>query len=98
MAKQTQMQEVTTKDPKKVEASRRLAEWNRRKRKKNVQLTKAQSKSNITYYDAGAVVTTVVLGLLIITFTNPRLQFTGSKKLQPINFEMDKAIKWIRRV
>ena len=51
-----QIQQVTTKDPKKVEAGERLAEWNHRKKEENVHLAKAQSESNITYYGAGAIV------------------------------------------
>ena len=57
MAEQTQIQQVTLKDPKRVEAGKRLAKHNRRKRKEHAQLAKAQSESNITYYGAGAVVT-----------------------------------------
>ena len=44
-----QVQQVTTKDPKKVKAGKRLAEWNCRKREGNVHLAKAQSEYNITY-------------------------------------------------
>ena len=60
MTKQTHIQQVTTKDPKKVEAGKRLAEWNRRKREENA---KAQSESNITY-GARAVVAIGVLGVI----------------------------------
>ena len=42
MAEQTQLQQVTTKDPKKVEARKKLAESNRRKREENVQMARAQ--------------------------------------------------------
>ena len=41
MEEQTQLQRVTTKDPKKVEAVKRLAEYNRRKRE---ELSKARKK------------------------------------------------------
>ena len=61
-----QNKKVATKDPKKVEAGKRLAEWNRRKREENVHLAKAQSEPNITYYGAGAVV--AILGLGIISY------------------------------
>ena len=45
MAEEIQLQQqVTTKDPKKVEAGKRLAEYIRRKREKNAQLAKAQSE------------------------------------------------------
>ena len=57
-------QQVMMKDPKKVEADKRLAEWNRRKREENVYLAKAQSESNITYYGTGAVVAIGVLGAI----------------------------------
>ena len=40
MAEQTQLQQSTTKDPKKVEVGKRLVEWNRRKREEHAQLTK----------------------------------------------------------
>ena len=48
-----------TKDMKKVEVAKRLAEYNHRKRKELVQLTKAQSELKLTlshYYGAGAIV------------------------------------------
>ena len=61
MAKQ--IQQVTTKDPKKVEQGKRLAEHNHRKREELVQM-KAQSETNITYYGAGAVVAIGVLGVI----------------------------------
>ena len=64
MAEQTQVQQVITKDPKKVEAGNRLAEYNRMKREERAQLAKAQSKSNITYYGAGAVVAIGVLDVI----------------------------------
>ena len=54
MAGQTQIQQVTTKDPKKVEQVKRLAESNHRKREE----LKAQREreTKLTYYGAGAVV------------------------------------------
>ena len=54
MAEQTQLQQqVTTKDPKKIEAGKRLAEYNCRKRE---ELTLAQSEPKLTHYGAGVVV------------------------------------------
>ena len=68
MAEETQLQQVMTKDPKKVEAGKRLAEYNCRKRE---ELSKAQKKiesePKLTlsqYYGAGAVVAIGVLGVL----------------------------------
>ena len=62
MAEQTQIQQVTTKDPKKVEAGKRLAEHNHRKREEHAHL--AKSESNITYYGVGAIVAIGVLGVI----------------------------------
>ena len=64
MAEQTQIQQVTMKDPKKVEAGKRLAEHNCRKREEHAQLAKAQNESFITYYGVGAVVAIGVLGTI----------------------------------
>ena len=51
------LQQVTTKDPKKVEVGQRLAEYNRRKREEHAQLAKAQSEPKVSqFYGAGAVV------------------------------------------
>ena len=55
MAEQTQLQQVTVKDPKKVEEDKRVAECNRRKKEENAQPTKAQSESKLSqYYGDGA--------------------------------------------
>ena len=53
MAEENQIQQVTMKDPKKVEAGKRLAESSHRKREE----LKAQREreTNITYYGARAV-------------------------------------------
>ena len=59
-----QVQQVTMKDPKKVEVGKRLAEHNLRKREECAQLVKAQSESKITYYGAGAVAAIEVLGVI----------------------------------
>ena len=58
MAEQTQLQQITTKDPKKVEACKRLVQWNRRNRKELVQRNaqKSESKTKLTYYGTGAVI------------------------------------------
>ena len=63
MTEQTQLQQVTTEDPKKVEAGKRLAEWNRRKREENAQLAKAQSGPKLIHYDARAIVAIGALGI-----------------------------------
>ena len=47
MTEQTQIQQVTMKNPKKFEAGKRLAEHNRRKREEHAQLAKAYSEPNI---------------------------------------------------
>ena len=64
MAEQTHVQQVTTKDLKKVEVGKTLAECNRRKRQKLAQLAKAQSKHKLTYYGAGGAIAIGVLGVL----------------------------------
>ena len=61
MSEQTQVQQVTTKDMKKVEAGKRLAEWNH---KKTEELAKAQSEPKLTYYDAGAIIAIGTIGVL----------------------------------
>ena len=58
--------QATTKDPKKVEAGKRLAEYNYRKREELAR-TKAQKSKNeakLTYYDTGAVITIRFLGVI----------------------------------
>ena len=59
-----QVQQVTMKDPKKVEQGKRLAEHSHRKREERDRLGKAQSESNINYYGAGAVVAIGVSGVI----------------------------------
>ena len=64
MGEQTQVQQVTMKDSKKVEMGKRLAEYNRRKREK---LAKAQSELQLTsgqHYGTGAIVAIGALGVL----------------------------------
>ena len=56
-----------TKEPKKVEAGKRLAEYNRRKREELAKAQKIESKPKPTssqYYGAGAVMAVVALGIL----------------------------------
>ena len=65
MAEQTQVKQVTTKNLKKVDSGEKLAEWNRRKREENVQMTKAQSEPKLSqYYGAGAFVAIGVSGVI----------------------------------
>ena len=65
MAEQTQVQkQVVTKDPKKVEVGKRLAEYNHGKREQCAHLAKAQSEPKLTYYGAGAIVAIGALGIL----------------------------------
>ena len=54
------------KDPKKVEAGKRLAEYNRRKREELAQtkVQKGENETKITYYVAGAVVAIGCLGVI----------------------------------
>ena len=85
---QTQIQQVIIKDPKKVEAGKRLAEWNRRKREENVHLAKAQSESNITYYGAGAVVAIGVLGVIgyyVYKSKTPKVTPVNQTKEAPVH-------------
>ena len=52
---ENRVQQVTAKDPKKVEAGKRLAEYNRKKRK--------EQKSEVNqYYDIGVVLAVGVIG------------------------------------
>ena len=54
------MQQVTTKDPKKIEQGK--TEHNRRKREQ--MKAQRESETNFTYYGAGVVVATGVLGVI----------------------------------
>ena len=54
-------QRVTTKDPKKVEASKRLAAINHKKREEQVQLEKTAIGVN-QYYGIGAIIALGVIG------------------------------------
>ena len=67
MAGQTQLQQVTTKDLKKVEVGKRLAEYNWRKREELAKAQKIENKPKLTsiqYYGTGAIMTAVALGIL----------------------------------
>ena len=59
--KVTQVQRVTTKNPKKVEAGKRLAESNRKKREAKKQTKLEKSRVN-QYYGIGAVLPLGVIG------------------------------------
>ena len=50
MAEQNQIHQVTTKDPKKVEAGKRLAEYNHMKREERAKLAKVQCESKLTVW------------------------------------------------
>ena len=58
------MQQVTTKNPKKVEAGKRLAESNRKKReaKKREEQSKLEKSGVNQYYGIGAVLALEVIG------------------------------------
>ena len=65
MAEQTQIQQVTMKDPKKEELGKRLAEYNHRKREKLVQMkTQRESETKLTYYGARSVIAIGVVGII----------------------------------
>ena len=67
MAEQTQLQQVTTKDPKKVEVGKRLAEYNCRKREELGKAQKIESEPKLTlsqYYGIGAIMVVGALGVL----------------------------------
>ena len=61
VTKEPQVQRVTTKNPKKVEAGKRLAESNRKKREAKKQARLEVSRVN-QYYGIGAVVALGVIG------------------------------------
>ena len=58
-----QVQQVTTKDPKKIKSGKRLAEHNHRKREQ-MKAQKSESETNLTFYGAGAIVATEALGII----------------------------------
>ena len=61
-----QAQQVTMKDPKKVEQGKRLAEHSRRKREElaKMRAQKSESETNLTYCGAGAILAIGVLGII----------------------------------
>ena len=67
MAEENQIQQVTMKDPKKVETGKRLAEYNHRKREE-LKVKKTKSKqvepmlTSCQYYCIGAVIAVGVIG------------------------------------
>ena len=87
----------------KIEADKRLAEYNRRKREELAQLAKAQSEPKITYYRAGAIEaigTSDILSYCVYQFKKilrrlwftklMKLCFTDPRKLQLV------SLKWSR--
>ena len=67
MTEQTQLQQVMTKDPKKVERCKRVAEYNCRKREQLAKAQRIESEPKLTlsqHYGAGAIVATGLLGVL----------------------------------
>ena len=95
-------QQVTTKDPKKVEACKRLAEVNCKKREaknreEQAQLEKTTSRVN-QYYGIGAIIALGVIGGLCYYIyrskrgevpNNPPQQPHHQAQLQTNKFEMD---------
>ena len=63
MAEENQIQQVTTKDPKGVEAGKRLAEYNRKKREE-LKAQKSEVLTSSQCYGIGAVLA-VGLGLIL---------------------------------
>ena len=61
VTKEPQVQQVTTKNPKKVEAGKRLAESNRKKREAKKQ-SKLEASGVNQYYGIGAVLALGVIG------------------------------------
>ena len=64
---------MTTKNPKKVEAGKRLAESNRKKREaKKGEQAKLEASGVNQYYGIGAVLLWELQVVLVITFIGPR--------------------------
>ena len=76
--KAAQVQRVTTKNPKKVEAGKRLAESNRKKREAKKQAKLEASRVN-QYYGIRAVIALGVNVFLVITFIGPRKENNHNK-------------------
>ena len=67
MAKQTQLQQVTIKDSKKVDVGKRLVEYNHRKKEQLAKAEEIESEPKLTwsqYYGTGAIVAIRALGIL----------------------------------
>ena len=66
MVEQTRIRQVMMKDPKKVEAGKRLAEYNHTKREELEQMKaqKSESETNLTFYGAGAIVAIGFFGVI----------------------------------
>ena len=101
-------QQVTTKNPKKVEASKRLDESNGKKREAKKQVKLEASGVN-QYYEIGAVIALGVIGGLgYYIYQSKKGEQPKQNKPHPQtqpqtnNFEMDQfilgLIKWTRRV
>ena len=63
MKQENQVHQVTTKDPKKVEAGKRLAEYNHRKREELKAQKSEEQRSEVSqYYSIGAVLSVGMIG------------------------------------
>ena len=81
-----QVQQVMTKDPKRVKAGKRLAASNPRKREE----LKAQREreTKLTYYGAGAVIAIGVLGVIsyyVYEFKTPKETPVNQPKESPVH-------------
>ena len=73
-------QRVTTKNPKKVKAGKRLAESNRKKREvKKREQAKLEASVVKQYHGIGAVLALGVYVVLVITFIEPRKESNQNK-------------------
>ena len=91
-----QVQRVTTKNPKKVEAGKRLAESNRKKReaKKKEEQSKFEKSEVNQYYEIGAVIALGVIGGLgYYIYRTKKVEQQNNPKPHPQpqtnKFEMD---------
>ena len=83
-----ELQRVTTKNPKKVEAGKRLAESNRKKREAKKQAKLEASRVN-QYYGIGAVLALGVIGGLGYYIYQSKKGEQPHPQLQTNKFEMD---------
>ena len=96
MAEQTQIQQLTRKDTKKVKQGKRLGEHNPRKREE-LKAQKRERDNNPNYYGAGAVVALGVLGVISYyvyqsktPVHQPKETLVNRPKKNPANkFDMD---------